>query len=302
MRADHTGLHRRSVLVASVLVAASSMPPPAGAKLAQLPSDDALEEKLIDLLQLYGGPAGSRLTPSQAQRAEALTAALEASGGGSQHLASEGIGSWGPWIGAWDVLFTAPSDFPGGPIALSTATERQPEGRLELVSARQFVFGPSDAASDLRGIGRDGGISTELTYALQPLSVDGGQQLLLARSGSFTKLPDYSYRLDFAQPARRVLLPLAVADAGTSSGAMAKPLDIDTRRMLGPAGGASLRDITYLSEKLWVSRSNDGGGLLVLKRTDARAVAPPAERPDLMATCAEAVFVRGKVCRDRPLF
>ena len=90
MRADHTGLHRRSVLVASVLVAASSMPPPAGAKLAQLPSDDALEEQLIELLQLYGGPAGSRLTSSQARRAEALTAALEASGGGSQHLACSG--------------------------------------------------------------------------------------------------------------------------------------------------------------------------------------------------------------------
>ena len=33
----------------------------------------------------------------------------------------------------------------------------------------------------------------------------------------------------------------------------------------------------------------------------ARAVAPPADRP-VLATCAEAVFVRGKVCRDRPLF
>lgn len=306
MQPKLAALDRRNVLVASLLAAASSTVRPiaAHAKLGDPgPSPDDVEEQLINLLQ-RGAPAGSQLSAPQASQAEALMSALEASGGGSQLLASEGIGSWGPWIGAWDIVYTGQSEFAGGPIGPATATKLnkgQPDIRLRLLSARMFVYGPMDAASDLRGVGRDGGTSTELTYELRQPMADLRREVLLARSGSFTKLPAYAYRVEFARPATRLLLPIPDAASG-SEGSAPKPLDADSMGVLNPSGGASLREITYLSEKLWISRSNDDGGLLVLQRTDARAFRPPEERPDLTATCSEAVFVRGKVCRDLPLF
>ena len=66
-------------------------------------------------------------------------------------------------------------------------------------------------------------------------------------------------------------------------------------------GGASLREITYLSEQLWISRSGDDGSVVVLGRSEATPLMPPAGRADLTATCAEAVFVRGAVCRRQSL-
>jgi hypothetical protein len=277
-------LERRDLLLASIL-AAASVPPHASRASELLPPIDEVEDTLINLLQA-GAPAGTLLTRAQASKAEMLVAALEADGG-EQLLANEGIGSWGSWIGSWDVRYVGQSGFIGGPLfpGVTKFQPGQPEVRPRLRSARQFVFGPTDTAADLRGIGRDGSLSTELTYAL-----DGGTELLLTRSGSFTKLPKYAYRTEYVQPARRLLMPGAT------------PLAVDTLGVFNPAGGASLREISYLSEKLWISRSNDDGGLLVLQRTDARALAPPEERPDLTATCAEAVFVRGKVCRTTPLF
>ena len=63
-------------------------------------------------------------------------------------------------------------------------------------------------------------------------------------------------------------------------------------------GGATLKDVLYLSERLWISRSGDDGALTVLQRCDTRALAPPAGRPDLTAPCSDT---RGTLCRTRAL-
>ena len=44
-----------------------------------------------------------------------------------------------------------------------------------------------------------------------------------------------------------------------------------------------------------------GRSVVVLGRSDATPLMPPAGRADLTATCAEAVFVRGAVCRRQSL-
>lgn len=252
------------------------------------------EERLIEVLQA-GGVAGANLTPVQMRACESLIRQLEQSGGGSQRDQAEGIGSWGSWIGAWDVLYAASGPVAGGPVSPRKTKLRpsDPDVQLTLVQARQFVFGPSNAADDLRGIPVEGGTSTELTYALAP---DAAPSLLLTRSGSFTKLADFDYRLDFARPSRLYQLSGTPPSPATATAA-------DTLGVLQPAGGAFRRQITYLSERLWISRGADDDALLVLLRSmEAKALVPPSERPDLTSTCAEAVFVRGQVCRKTGLF
>ena len=259
----------------AVLLAASCFHPSP----ARAAPDDGAEERLIALLS-KGGVAGAKLRPVDVNEVDRLVAELAADGGSSR-LAAEGIGSWGSWIGAWDVLYTQPG-FTGGPVNPSNA---------RLVSARQFVYGPVDTKADLQGIGRDGSMSTECVYA----PGDGSPSVLLARSGSFTKLPAYDFRLEFAAPPRAYRLP---AD-GAAPSSLASPRDALGSFEL--PGGASLREITYLSEQLWISRSGDDGSVVVLGRSDATPLMPPAGRADLTATCAEAVFVRGAVCRRRSL-
>ena len=259
----------------AVLLAASCFHPSP----ARAAPDDGAEERLIALLS-KGGVAGAKLRPVDVNEVDRLVAELAADGGSSR-LAAEGIGSWGSWIGAWDVLYTQPG-FTGGPVNPSNA---------RLVSARQFVYGPVDTKADLQGIGRDGSMSTECVYA----PGDGSPSVLLARSGSFTKLPAYDFRLEFAAPPRAYRLP---AD-GAAPSSLASPRDALGSFEL--PGGASLREITYLSEQLWISRSGDDGSVVVLGRSEATPLMPPAGRADLTATCAEAVFVRGAVCRRRSL-
>ena len=259
----------------AVLLAASCFHPSP----ARAAPDDGAEERLIALLS-KGGVAGAKLRPVDVNEVERLVAELAADGGSSR-LAAEGIGSWGSWIGAWDVLYTQPG-FTGGPVNPSNA---------RLVSARQFVYGPVDTKADLQGIGRDGSTSTECVYA----PGDGSPSVLLARSGSFTKLPAYDFRLEFAAPPRAYRLP---AD-GAAPSSLASPRDALGSFEL--PGGASLREITYLSEQLWISRSGDDGSVVVLGRSEATPLMPPAGRADLTATCAEAVFVRGAVCRRQSL-
>ena len=259
----------------AVLLAASCFHPSP----ARAAPDDGAEERLIALLS-KGGVAGAKLRPVDVNEVERLVAELAADGGSSR-LAAEGIGSWGSWIGAWDVLYTQPG-FTGGPVNPSNA---------RLVSARQFVYGPVDTKADLQGIGRDGSMSTECVYA----PGDGSPSVLLARSGSFTKLPAYDFRLEFVAPPRAYRLP---AD-GAAPSSLASPRDALGSFEL--PGGASLREITYLSEQLWISRSGDDGSVVVLGRSEATPLMPPAGRADLTATCAEAVFVRGAVCRRRSL-
>ena len=261
---------------------------------------DALESRLVSLLEVAGATAASNSPPLQDVEVERMISRLT-SVGGSQREAAEGIGSWGSWIGAWDVLYSRPS-FVGGPLGLTQST-------AQLVSARQYVYGPVDAASDLRGVGGDGGISTECVYALaageaQPRAV------VLSRLGSFTKLPAFDFRVDFSARARAYELnagsAVAAGDHGRVRAAPSPTLTpLASQKALGVVdkpSGASLREIAYLSERLWISRSGDDGGVVVLQRSEAAPLVPPSERPDLTATCAEAVFVRGAICRKQALF
>ena len=256
-----------------------------------------VEDRLIQLLQ-DSEAVGAGPLVARSREVDGLINDLERTGG-SQRDQTDGIGSWGSWIGAWDVLYVGGSPFVGGPVG-SLRTKLRAGGEevtLRCVSARQFVYGPQDAAEDLSLKGRDGGTSTELVYAMD--DAGGGGQILLTRSGAFTKMPGFDFRLDFAQPPRAYRLS---ADADGSDSGLRQMAIATTTGVLYPMGGASLREISYLSERLWISRSNDDGGRVVLLRSDARALVPPAQRPDLTATCAEAIFVRGAVCRTKGLF
>ena len=278
-------LARRAV-VTSLIAGAMLRPLPGGAATVGAVAPEDLEERLIERLRA-GGAAAKRLAPADVAAAEALMDELERSGG-SQLQAAEGIGSWGSWIGAWDVLYCGAA-CADGPLAPRPA--KTDGAQLRLVGARQYVYGPSNSREDLKGVGRDGGTSTELLYAP---SLDEAPSLLLARSGSFTKLPAYAFRVEFPQLPRAFELPVE-----TGGGAL-RPLP--AAELGAPAGGAWSRDISYLSERLWISRSSADGGRRVLLRSDAVPLVPPAERPDLTYMCSDAVFVRGSICRKKALF
>ena len=207
-----------------------------------------------------------------------------------------------PWIGCWDVLLAGT----GGGFPASLA----PGGGATLRSARQFVYGPPSVRDDLRGVDREGGTSIECTYELA--GSDGARpasRILVASSGSLTKLPSFAYRLEFAQPARAYALPATGGADGDGVAAAAAaeappelkelPAAATANLVRSVAGGATRKEISYLSERVWISRSGDGGTATVLARCDARALAPPAGRPDLTAPCSDT---RGTLCRRRALF
>lgn len=245
---------------------------------AHADEDDAatLEDRLASALE-EGGPAGIWLSTSGASVAESLVASLEKLGG-SQRALAEGIGGFEvPWIGPWDIVYA------GGAGAFPTEIRDGAQGQaLALKSARQFVYGPADAKAELSGRGVDGSASVELVY---------GDTRLVAISGSLTKLPSYAYRLDLSQPAAAYSLRRGSRDI--------TPLPSTRTYSVAGAGGATMRRISYLSERLWISRS-DNGDLTVLQRCDAIALAPPATRPDLTAPCSDTAD--RPVCRRQALF
>jgi len=266
------------------------------------PAADAqqLEDQLLAALE--PGGVGAKRSPSELRAAEGLIAQLERLGGTQKALA-EGPGSYEvPWIGCWDVLFSCGAA--GFPASLA------PSGGATLRGARQFVYGPPSVKDDLRGIDREGGTSIECTYEMPPgpngaAPPDGARpasRVLLASSGSLTKLPNFAYRLDFTQPARAYALPTAggAADGDDGVGSLPElPAAAAGSLIRATAGGATLKEISYLSERVWISRGGDGGALTVLARCNARALAPPAGRPDLTAPCSDT---RGTLCRRRAQF
>ena len=185
-------------------------------------------------------------------------------------------------------------------------------GGATLRGARQFVYGPPNVKDDLRGIDREGGTSIECTYeippgpggAAPPDEARPASHVLLASSGSLTKLPSFAYRLDFTQPARAYALPSA-GGAGAADGddgvvsLPELPAAAADSLIRTAVGGATLKQISYLSERVWISRGGDGSALAVLARCNARALAPPAGRPDLTAPCSDT---RGTLCRRRAQF
>ena len=267
------------------------------------PAADAqqLEDQLLAALE--PGGVGARLSPSELRAAEGLIAQLERLGGSQKGLA-EGPGSYEvPWIGSWDVLFWGGAAFPAS---------LAPTGGATLRGARQFVYGPPSVKDDLRGIDREGGTSIECTYEMPPgpggaAAPDGARpasRVLLASSGSLTKLPNFAYRLDFTQPTRAYALPTAggagAADGDDGVGSLPElPTAAAGSLIRTAAGGATLKEISYLSERVWISRGGNGGALTVLARCNARALAPPAGRPDLTAPCSDT---RGTLCRRRAQF
>ena len=251
----------------------------------------ALEDLLVQKLRADGGAAGTLLSPTDDDTVTSLVSQLERQGG-SQLEPAEGIGSWGSWIGSWEIIYAEPSR-EGSPIVSSKVDTGRP---LRLVSAREFVYGPPNAAEDLQGAASNGGASIECLFA-QDGGSSAGTQLVVSRSGSFTKLSALSYRRDFGGAAVRVL-PSSTGNAGANAAsvatyALAAPIE--------PVGGIMLGEFTYLSERLWISKS-EGGARTVLLRSDAAPLAPPTARPDLTATCSEAVFSqRAQVCRKTAL-
>ena len=292
---------RRLVLLGAL--AAASAPAHARAAITSSGEGDAeaaTEAALISILD-HGGAAGTSLSSTDAARVEGLVAQLEKLGGSQRQLA-EGIGGFEvPWLGCWDVRYTS------GAGAYAVELRDDKRGRLRLVRVRQFVYGPADAKAELSGASIDGSTSLEALYesAAPPSSDDGrgDERLLLVRSGSLSKLPAYSYRLDFAQPAAAYALPAA---AGRMLTPLPAPAIGGALFTASSASGATLRRITYLSERLWISRGSDDGSVTLLLRCDGgdgddgRALAPPRARPDLTAPCSDSAD--RPICRRQALF
>ena len=211
-------------------------------------SSEAMEAQLTQLLRL-GGPAGVTLCVADTQAAELMIRQLELRGG-SQLGAASGEGVWElPFVGGWDVLYAVPA-FAGGPLATKTGSS------LSVSSVREYVWGPGD-----------GGVSTEVVYSAS----DGADKaIMLTRTGSVTNMPAADVRLDFPEPVS--------ANSVTAAATMGSPVSLASLGFSSPAGGASLRTTTYLSETLWVTRSGDDGGLAVLRRTDVDALKPPSRK------------------------
>ena len=230
--------------------------------------DESQEARLAQLL-VAGGALGARLSKPQAAAAEALIEMLEARGG-TQLGAATGEGLWElPFMGGWDVLLARPS-FVGGPAGGILPTGGGKTGRLALFSARQFIWGPGE-----------GGTTTECVYSSVAESGSAeAEAIVLTRTGSVINLPATDLRLDFATPvsARRAAATItttATVAAAPPLGSLVLPESVG---LVSPAGGALLRRTTYLSERLWVTRSSDDGGLAVLRRTDADALHPPSRK------------------------
>ena len=246
-------------------------------------ASDDVEDRLLAMLA--GSGSGDVFSTSNSY-IENLVKTLEKDGG-TQHDSCFDEGAFGPWIGAWSIRYA--DSFQGGPLNSLRG--------MKLLSARQFVNGPPNAKEELKGKFQDGGIATECVYG----EADGRRRILLSRSGSLIKLPAFAYRLDFAKPAAAYEFD----ENGDGSPGRLAPLSDASLGLDRLPGGATLREISYLSERVWISRSSDDGALVVAERSDARALAPStkANAPDLSSTCAETGWQSGSgLCRRQALF
>jgi len=209
--------------------------------------EEELEAQLLSVL------APQSESYDRAVRAEALMQQLEMSGGRQRRSGwGESDRLWDlPFVGGWDLLFSAGGGFLGGPAAVSV------DGRvLPRVSARQWVYGPGDY-----------GVATECAYS----SYDTGGGVLLARNAKLTKLAESAMRVDFAATAPNVY-----------RWPSREPLRAEALGIGTPLGRGGLRVTTYLSDVMWISRSSDGSDANVLQRTEEEAAVPQmtATTPD----------------------
>ena len=216
-------------------------------------NDMDLEEQLYELL--------TEPLSSPTAKVDAILTQLESNRGRQQRA---GYGQSAerydlPYIGAWSLLYASdPTGYVGG----------GPQ-RLELVSARQWIYGPGS-----------GGAAAECVYALPGGPVAGS--LLVTRMGNVTKLPQAALRLEFEELSRGYQL----------SYTMSETRRLTTKPRVMPAVGALLSEgpqrvvcapsaglaqttlqTTYLSDVLWILRGASGSAT-VLKRTEAEALQP----------------------------
>ena len=206
-------------------------------------------------------------SPAQSQAIRAIIDQLEEQGGAALP-ASNSVGRWViPWVGGWERVYTSQPDVSlfGGPARPSMNVRG---GGYELVSSRQFVYGPGE-----------GGITCE--YLFEKPGAE--EKVLLARTGAVSNLGGNYFVLDFSTP----LYGFEVAAADGSYDAQLIP------RSLAPLSGASGRvdggpsvkgltlHTTYLSDRMWILRPFGEGASLaarsmdefvVLRRTETRSV------------------------------
>lgn len=202
-------------------------------------------------------------TAPQDAEARTIVAELE-SRGGSQIMASQPLGRWViPWLGGWERLWTSQPDssFLGGPVrdnfGLSTDSQRSSVSLgaggtiFSQMSGRQFIYGP--------GVG---GVTTEYLYSAPGVA----SKVLLTREGVVTNLGGNYFELDFPTPLQAY--PVQTI-AGADSLAASTPLEGGSSKIIEAPSKAVLKT-TYLSERMWIVRSDDQ--VAVFQRTETRAV------------------------------
>lgn len=240
--------------------------------------DLELESELLD--SLLAAPAGAResaLETAQMARVNTIIRQLESTRGRQQRA------GWGqsdnrydlPYIGSWNIIYTTEQS-----ISEPVRAGGDDRGRLALVSARQWIYGP----------GR-GGAALECVYSLPDGPRSGS--MLVTRAGDVTKQPSSAVRLDFPpERSRRYELSYTVTEAKTLQQSDGRWADVTTSRptstpsvgtmqsegpqqaLLCAPPSLGLLETTYLSDVLWVVRTTATGAATVLQRTEEEALRP----------------------------
>lgn len=207
-------------------------------------------------------------SPAQKEAIRSIIVQLEEQGGPALP-ASNSVGRWViPWVGGWERVYTSMEDVSlfGGPTRPSMNVRG---GGYELVSSRQFVYGPGE-----------GGITCE--YLFEKPGAE--EKVLLARTGAVSNLGGNYFMLDFKTPLYGFeveaksgggydadLLPRSLAPLAGAGG----------RVDGGPAVSGLTLHTTYLSDRMWVLRPSGEPGssaarasdeFIVLRRTETRSV------------------------------
>mmetsp|Transcript_114615 Transcript_114615/g.220833 ORF Transcript_114615/g.220833 Transcript_114615/m.220833 type:complete len:428 (-) Transcript_114615:11-1294(-) len=276
----------------------------------QVTVEEELEETLIQRLQ--ANTIGNILPSSDQEKSvEDLITDLERRGGSLTQLANEPGSLKTPWIGAWDILYAGGKSLINSPLTFKTSLKDAAGTTFKLVSARQFVNGVVNATAELMGIPGDDGISTEYIYAPEK---KGPRRVLLARSGSLLKLANFAYKFDFRKPRTfeykqpqyskfEYQLPTATPDGDDLDNFVLNPTKLPAKSVSVPRAGAFSGKITYLSNRLWISRSSDDGVCTVLRRCNSMALVPSPVKKRIFAACAETGWMSGEgFCRKRAIF